>query len=146
MKVPVQRSAPVKMIIIKPYGKKSAPKIRAGPGALVCSYEKSVSSSCKEFFWGMRTHGEVLAVKAEAAATESKQPALTAEIKTRRGCILALCTPARLTISVTSEGVYAFTVKAILAAVLRQRAQQRQAWRAWDLRPFEPGWHCTYLT
>lgn len=87
MNVPVHRSAPVRTISTKPYGKTMAPRRRAGPGA---------------FSW---SHGLVLAVKHEAAAKERRHPALTDDRNTLRGCMRPLWTPALETISVTWLGV-----------------------------------------
>lgn len=87
--VPVQRSAPVKTIITKPYGKTIAPSIRIKPGALT---------------W---YHGLVLVLREVAAAKERSAPADIDERKTFDIGMFPLWTPARETISITCDGVYA---------------------------------------
>lgn len=57
------------------------------------------------------TQGEVFATREDAAAKERRQPALTADRKTRRGFMWPLCAPALETSSMTWDGVYELTVK-----------------------------------
>ena len=54
-----------------------------------------------------------------AAEKERRQPAETELRKTLIGCILPFFTPALLTISMTSPGVYAFT---LMEAILSDRS------------------------
>lgn len=88
-KLPVHRSAPVRTIMHKPYGKTSAAKVRMRPGA---------------FFW---YQGDVLVESAVAQAKDRRQPAETELRKTLSRRVFPLVTPIRDTISMVSAGVYA---------------------------------------
>lgn len=86
MKEPVQRSAPVKIIMHSPYGKIRALIVRIRPGA---------------FSWNQ---GVALVLRTDPQANASKHPAETELKNTLSRRMLPLCTPALATASTTSAG------------------------------------------
>lgn len=86
MNDPVQRSAPVRIIMHSPYGKTRALMVRIKPGA---------------FSWN---HGVALVLSTVPQAKASRQPADTALKKTLSSRMLPFCTPALETASMTSPG------------------------------------------
>jgi len=77
----------------------------------------------------------VLAVKQDAAAKLRSAPAETLERKTRQGCMLPLCTPARDIISTTCEGVYALTLEPVSLKNRRcAQCQCRGSRLTWGIR------------
>lgn len=86
IKDPVQRSAPVKMIIHKPYGKTKALMVLISPGA---------------FSWNQ---GVALVLRAVPQAKASKHPAETELRKILSNRIFPFCSPSLATASKTSLG------------------------------------------
>lgn len=86
---PVQRSAPVRMIMHKPYGKTRALIVRIRPGA---------------FSWN---HGVVPVLRTVPQAKASRHPAETEERKTLSRRMCPRTTPDRATVAKTSGGVRA---------------------------------------
>ena len=128
-------------------GNTSALRIRAGPGAFSDSFNKRSAFIPARVCMCQLTQVDVDIVAADAAAKESKQPALTPDRNILSGCIRAFFLPTSPTIAVTSFGVYASNETITLPPKqskpgLVDESQHRKGWEL-RVRLYMPSIHPT---